>query len=619
MNVEIDVHPEKNHRILVTFPYNPGYVEMIKFIDGAEFTGKEKPHGPSWHVPLLLGVCHDLRDLFGSHLRVGEGLKGWYRTERDHQQEMLERMEAEDAELTRLPDVLPELASALRDYQRSATVFGAHAGNFLIADQPGLGKTLETIAAIYEGGTEGATLIMAPSVSLKSVWEREILKWGSGHIYVMEKEMTKVKRERVVDAFMDDDVEVKWLLMNPEAIRPRRIKRDPPEYNAKGEMVFDELPSYPAIVEYEWDNMVIDECHKGAIRNPKTITAKTFYAMNTNRRIALSGTPMKNRPSDLWGTLHWLEPEQYSSRWAWIKRFCEVTNDGWGSKIGGIMPHREEELQRSLAKIMIRRTKKEVYSELPEKMYIHKWVDMTPTQARLYKQMELEAKVKLQDMEVSATNVLSEFLRLKQFAAARYEASAIDGDPITPTTDSGKLNMMDEILEERDVYEGWEPAGEKVVVFSQFSQLVMTAARHSAEKGARVAVITGGFSGYIRQVKHGRKKEIEQVKATREDIMERFQENGGPNVIFITTSAGGVAITLDRASTAIFLDEMWSPADMEQAEDRVHRASRIHQVIIYIIRSNNTIDEYISNLVSGKADAAKSVLDAWRSGTLRLG
>jgi SNF2 family DNA or RNA helicase len=609
--VKLSIHPDREHRILAQFSYNPAYVTLIKEIEGAEFIGKERPLGPAWHLPLMLGVCTDLKNLFGQNLRVEEDVKKWYKAENERQAEMRGHMDALDGDLSSLPQELPELAGTLHPYQRAAAVFGANAHNFLIADQPGLGKTLETIAAIYEGGTQGSTLIIAPKTSLESVWEKEILMWGSGMVYTYPEKGGKKVRERLVKAYMEDDSPVKWLITTPDSHRPKRVETG--RYTAKGDPEYDEFPSYPLISDHVWDNVVIDECHKGAIRNPKTLTAQALYKLQSHRRIALSGTPMKNRPSDLWGTLHWLEPEIYTSRWGWIMRFCDTSNNGYGIKVGGIREDREEELQQMLSTLMIRRTKREVAPQLPDKTIINKWVGMTPAQAKIYRIMEKEAKVKLGDMDVSATNILSEFLRLKQFAACRYERSAILDDPIVPANDSGKLNMMDEIMSERDVYDGWEDDGEKVVVFSQFAQLVKLAAQRAHDSGASVALITGSFSGWITESGQW----LEAV--SRRDVMTSFQGDGGPNAIFITTSAGGVAITLDRASTVVFLDEMWSPADMEQAEDRCHRISRIHNVSIYYIRTKGTIDEYICNLVAGKAEGAKQVLDAWRSGVLALG
>lgn len=115
-------------------------------------------------------------------------------------------------------------------------------------------------------------------------------------------------------------------------------------------------------------------------------------------------------------------------------------------------------------------------------------------------------------------------------------------------------------------------------------------------KGVDVVTITGAVN----------------KRGERAAIQKAFQAQGGARVIVMTTTAGGVAITLDAADTVIFMDEMWSPADMEQAEDRVHRASRIHQVTIYYLRTVDTIDDYRMETVGSKAELHKEVLDIRR-------
>lgn len=610
-----------SHKIEVHFPYNPTYVNLIREVDNARFQGKDKG-GPYWKIPQSLTACREMRTLFGDKLDVHPNLAEWARDEVRRRKELGALAHSGDATLSNLPGLLPPLAETLHDYQRVAAAFGSRIPGTLIADQPGLGKTLETIAAIYEGNSHiGDHLIIAPKTSLYTVWVREINKWGTGDVFLYAG--SKKQKNEALAAFKKSANPTRWLVTNPEAIRFKTItdesQLDPRTMDYKKE----EVPREPFIHENEWQNIVIDECHKGAIRNPDTVTARSLYALPLapdGKKFALSGTPMKNKPEDLWGVLHWLYPEQYTSKWEWARTYCVLESNGFGTNIGAIRKDREEELQETLSTLMMRRTKAEVYKELPPKQYVDVWCDMVPSQANQYKMMERDAMVRIADHDLPATNVLVELLRLKQFAVAKHEVPSIirDGGEVTiePTAKSGKLESLTELLNEREIFSP-TPDGEQAVVFSQFSTVVDVFAEALAREGAAVSIITGKRSGYLRRGKR-KSDPVQFTPATREEVMDDFQSDGGSNLCFMTTQAGGVAITLDRADSVFFVDEMWSPADMEQAEDRVHRVSRMHNVTVYVLRSRGTIDEHIMNILAGKEKSAKAVLDEWRNGAFSL-
>lgn len=615
MQIRIDLSTRHSSRIQVTwgmlgnteFQYA---VREIKAIGGAKFVGKDKG-GPYWHLPLELGVCRDLRTAFGDSLVVSKRLGDWARSDLARKEKAATLIRENDATLDLLPQVRPELAEYLRDYQRAASAFirDLKVGG-LIADQPGLGKTIETLAGIVESGMlEGSHLIMAPKSSLGSVWGATLEQWGLGEVFVCLG--TSAKKKKILEAFQECDAETKWLVTNPEMVRGKVEELD--EIDARtGNFKKIVVSKYPWMYEVPWSSIIVDECHKGALRDPKRVTAVSLQGLplrDGGRKIALSGTPMKNKGVDLWGILHWLDPVRWSSKWEFAGRYCEIEDNGFGKVIHGIRKDREEELWLELSTLMLRRTKHEVAKDLPPKQYVDVWCELTDTQKRQYEQMKKNAEVRLADGSlISATTVLTELLRLKQFAIARFDdVDDENGKPHGPTEDSGKLVRLRELLAERDIFEDpVDPAeAEKAIVFSQFSQVTMMVANALAQNGASVAVITGKFSGFITQ--HGRQE------ASREEVQEKFQADGGPNVICMTTTAGGVAITLDRADSVFFMDETWSPADMEQAEDRAHRISRIHNVTIYILRSIGTVDEEIKEVVRDKSDMASAVLDHYRS------
>ena len=204
--------------------------------------------------------------------------------------------------------------------------------------------------------------------------------------------------------------------------------------------------------------------------------------------------------------------------------------------------------------------------------------------------MELEGEATLGDNFITTTSVLAEFTRLKQFATALCDV--VDGK-VVPTETSCKLEAM---LDKMDEYGMFDPDNtEQQVVFSQSREVVELAAQMLRDRGLSVDVISGA------QNKRG------QRKAIKEAFMR-----GDTRVLCIVTTAGGVALTLDAASVAHMLDEMWDPGDDEQAEDRLHRASRVHQVIIYNYRTKGTIDQYIMETAFNKASAHSFLLDVRR-------
>lgn len=608
MKVHFEISDRHKSRVEVHFPYNPNAVILIKEIAGARFVGREKG-GPYWTLPLDVQVMREARRLFGKAMVLGPRLVEWGREQVRTENKLSRMASARDASLRRAPDVIPDTIETLRDYQRVGAAFIAQGRSVLLADHPGLGKTRQAIVAIYEAGIDqGSHLVVAPKSGLFTVWQKEIEELATGEVFIAPESGRKA-REKMVQEFIDCPAETKWLVVNPAMVRMKKEK----VYDAQGDPKLDKnfnevvrlTPVFPEIHNIEWNSITLDEIsHRSgaSIKNPTTLTAKAIYSLNLKDnalRIAMSGTPMTNRPIDLWGILHWLDPDRYSSKWDWANRYLTVTDNGFGKKIGGVDPNREEDLWESLTPYVLRRTKPEVAKELPLKNIIDRWVPFgSKKHEKQYREMAAEAQVRIGDENVSATSVLAELTRLKQFADARYEESR-EGKRIRPTTDSGKFDELLEILEERGILD--DEGDSKVVVFSQFSQVVESwaTALRDTEK-VDVATLTGSTT----------------KKGERQRIQDAFQGDGGPRVLFMTTTAGGVSITLDRADTVVIVDETWSPTEQEQAEDRVHRISRIHPVDVYYLRTEGTVEEYIMEQVADKAEIHKRILDVRRG--LRL-
>jgi SNF2 family DNA or RNA helicase len=355
---------------------------------------------------------------------------------------------------------------------------------------------------------------------------------------------------------------------------------------------------FPELFEQTWTSIIVDESHrflsgiKGA--HAKTQIAEGLCRLKVDEdglKVALSGTPIKGKPVNFWGVLHWLDPEQYSSKWTWAQQHLEVQETRFGQSIGGLNPARAEALYRSLDYVMLRRTKSEVAQDLPPKQYMEHWCEPSVAQQRQYDEMRDMGEAMFGEVSVSVTGVLAELTRLRQIATA-YQGA--DG-PIMAK--SCKWEFLIELLEERGLVGGNRfDNGTKYVIASQFGKVIDAMEAEFKKLKVPVLKITGAVTGKNR------------LKA-----QEAFQAVGGPRIMLLNTMAGGVAIDLDNhCDELFFMDETFVPDDQEQVEDRIHRVSRIHQVSIHYLYARGSIDEKIANMNISKDQIQKKVLDGRR-------
>lgn len=606
--------------VLVTFDYNPGRVVAVKGVPSARFVAADKPEGPAWRLNLDLTTMKRLRETFADDLGLGPNLTRWGRKAVAQEKNLTELSQADDAELENLPSRMVKGAKVngrkfkLREYQKADIKFMA-ATNVINANQPGAGKTIETIGALMETDlTWGQHLIFAPLSSLRNVWEDQIKfaykAAGLEEPTVLTGDTPKERKAAIEQAkALAAEGYAFWLVLNPAMARTKRVVTGKGD-NAKAH---EEL-SHPALIEIEWDSITVDEFHLCGLSNPATAGARGINqiaeATQPAKRFALSGTPMGGKPVKLWGALHFLDPAKFRSRWNWAKHWLVINSNGYGSSIEGIMPGREVDFYDHLKPYLVRRTKREALPGLPPKQTINVWCSMTPKQADQYKTFASEAEWRIEDAEesgsLSATNILAEYTRLKQFAGAYCDVSftgrEVNGIPeikVQPTSDSGKIDQLMEKLAEENVLSDDEP--KCALVFSQFKGMVDAVAEAIGAKGVPVATLTGATTG-----------------KDRDELVKAFQKQapGAPRVLVLNTMAGGSAITLSQADSVHLLDETWTPDNQEQAEDRAHRGDDLtmakDEVRMYYYRTRGSIEEYIQKLVADKQLNNKTILDLRR-------
>lgn len=339
-------------------------------------------------------------------------------------------------------------------------------------------------------------------------------------------------------------------------------------------------PNREYLLDIVWDHIIADEAHYAKNRKAERTKALKYIRAKTKR--GLTGTPVINRPDELWSLLNWLKPKEYSSYWKFFNRYVHWTKHYLGFReVHG--PINLEELRDKIKPLYIRRLKSDVLKELPDKYYTDVPVELTKQQRTAYEDMRKDslAWVGSQDDEaLPAPTVLAKLTRLRQFAVTYC---SVDEDGHAHMTEpSAKLDALIEIIEDTD---------EPIVVFDQFKQSIMLASERLDNKDIDHRVITG-------DVPHDQ----------REEAIRDFQMDRDVRVILLTMQTGGAGITLHRASTAVFLSRSWSPAVNEQAEDRLHRIGQKAAVQIITLTAKDTVDSVVEEALERKKSWIKKIL-----------
>jgi SNF2 family DNA or RNA helicase len=610
-------------RIHLKSDYDPVIPVKCKLIAGARWA----PSLRVWTFPLDYGTCVRLREEFQHALVIGPELKAWAKEAKKKQEELLSIASSLRADLGALAEVSPALAKAManRPYQQVGSAWLARAKQGLLGDHPGLGKTLQAMGAVVEAGITGPILVFAPKTACIITWTEELQKWlPDDMVYCVTAINGRDKRNEALhkvklyyDAWAESAEQMEspeprmWILCNIEMARCEALYEDPEdEYKVTGL-----LAKHEPLFDIVWSTIIVDESHKALITKYSQAKKQTqqragmslLPARENALKIAMSGTPMRGKKYNIWGTLNWLRPELYPSFWKWSERYFEIFKDGYGWIIGDLREDMTKAFYRDLDGIMLRRTKDEVLADLPPKMYAgvrlegqHSasapghWIPMGPEQTRNYLQLEKEAEIDLDGQTLMANGSLAIRTRLKQFASATWK---FDGaGELMPCRPSNKLDWLEEFLRDRGIL-GEEPYGNaKVLVASQSTRLLNFFSRELEALGVPNHLLTG-----------------ETKPERRKQMVRQFQDTDeGPRVFLFNTTAGGVSLTLDAADDVVILDELDVPDDQEQVEDRAHRASSMHQVMIHYVRSEGTIETDIAIAVGDKEFDQKEMLDLRR-------
>ena len=439
----------------------------------------------------------------------------------------------------------------LYPYQREGALFAAQNGRALIADDMGLGKTIQAIAAAEilakVAGIE-RVLIVSPT-SLKHQWKQEIEKFTGREALVVEGLIAQRRQAYKADGF--------YKLVNYDVIH-----RD-----------LDDIAAWQP------DLVILDEAQR--IKNWKTRTAQSVKQLHSPLAIVLTGTPLENRLEELHSIVEFVDRFRLGPMFRFLDRHQEV------DETGRVVGYRNlSKVSETLKPILVRRTKKEVLDELPERMDKQFFVPMTPQQIE-YHEGNRETVARLvakwrRNKYLSEADQLRMQIALQNMRMSCNSTYLLDHETDFGTKADELVELLGETLEEPD---------NKVVVFSQWTRMHELVARRLEQQRWDHVLFHGGVPG-----KH------------RKELVRQFRED--PNCrLFLATDAGGVGLNLQHASTVVILDQPWNPAVLEQRIGRVHRLGQRRPVRVVHFISEGTIEEGMLNLLKFKKSVFSGVLD----------
>lgn len=437
------------------------------------------------------------------------------------------------------------LKAELRDYQREGFLWMARlaewGGGACLADDMGLGKTLQTLALLLHRAKAGPALVVAPT-SVCFNWAAEAARFTPS---LRVKSYREADRERLLQTLKAGDV-----LLISYGLLVRDAER-------LGSIAFATL--------------VVDEAQ--AAKNPDTARAKALRGLQAEARIALTGTPVENRLSELWSLFRIVFPGLLGSRDSFRKRFAEPIERERDAAARAA-------LSRVLRPFLLRRTKAEVARELPPRIETVVPVVLSAEERRLYERLRLSALKRIGDQaeEGQRFELLAALTRLRQLACHPRLA-----DPES-TVPSSKLERLLERVDEL------RAEGGRALIFSQFVRFLELAREALEARGISLQYLDG-----------------QTPPADRQASVEAFQRGEG-DVFLISLKAGGTGLNLTAADHVIHLDPWWNPAVEDQATDRAHRIGQTRPVTVSRLVSQGTIEEAILSLHTEKRELASSLL-----------
>lgn len=502
--------------------------------------------GGKWSYPPDEVAVQVLQHEFGDRLELTPTVQKWFDGVIAWRHRMLE---LQTTELDALPLAYSD---HMKFYQRTMANYGTEAKRYINGDDRGLGKTLDAIA-VAELAKAKKVLIVCPGY-LKLGWMREIKKWPGDSSYVTRGE--RDKRTQTIKEYFNSPT--RFMIVNYEMIRPNKA-----------------VGGYPELLLFPWDMIIFDEAHRLKGRQSqwtegaKQITKKPSIQL-------LSGNPL-DRPDDIWQLLNLIDPLKFSSYWAFVEYYCVMVDTFFGKEIAGVNQARMAQLQYTIQPYLLRRLKKQVAPELPEKIFHPIYVELEGKQKSFYKRLEKQMVIELAngDLEL-VTAVAAKQLRLQQAIANPAILGGVDDSIVERTC----LDLLEDLLEGSD----------KCIVGTWF-----VPAADSLEAKISAKYKTFRIKASLKDVK-------------RDEVVEAFKVCKEKCVLVGTIGTLGEGLNIDECDDIIRCDKSWTPKDNEQFEDRIHRLTSTRKKNYYDIIVTNTTSEDKETVLQERVETRDEVL-----------
>ena len=431
---------------------------------------------------------------------------------------------------------IPGLKVKLYPFQARAVSFiEEHKGRALIADEMGLGKTVETLAWLQLRKDIRPVIIVVPA-SVKLNWKKEAINWMTNpHVEILSGESPWKPTGKII--IINYDILHSWV---------KTLKRLQPKV------------------------LITDECHYFKSNRAKRTKAIKWLAKGIDHIIGLSGTPIENRPIEIFNIVKIIDPKLFPNWFLFGRRYGDGRNTGFGWKMDGAS--NTEELHSKLVKsIMLRRLKKDVLKELPKKQY-----SFIP--------MELNNRKKYEFAENDFIEFVKQYKGITAAKRVEKAKALVLIETLKQLAVTGKLPQAIHWIED------FLETGEKLVVFTTHKSTI----KSLMELFGNIAVKLDGSMNSDR---------------LRQDVVDRFQNDPKIRLFIGNMKAAGKAITLTAASNVVILELPWTPGALRQCEDRCHRIGQKKCVNIHYLLAVDSIEEHIAKILDDKSKVLDAVLD----------
>ncbi len=458
----------------------------------------------------------------------------------------------------------------LRSYQEEGLGWMDFLNEFefggILADEMGLGKTVQALALLQylkeskdnNKRLKKPALVVAPTSVIRN-WENEAQRFTPNLNVLL---LHGLGRKELFPKIKDSDL----CITSYALLRLDRME----------------------LQREEFSYLIMDEAQN--IKNPQAATTKAAKALKARNRLALTGTPTENRPLELWSIMDFLMPG-YLGTYDFFRTQIErpILEGGPGVSITKI-------LNIKTKPFILRRTKDQVEKDLPPKIESTLYVDMAPSQAKLYSEILAEVRprvfdaIKKKGVGGASVSILAALLRLRQVCNHPNSIDALKG---VPDFESGKFNALKELVTE--AIDG----GKKILLFGQFREMLSIIRRWLEEEKVNHLYLDG-------------------TTRDRQSLIDQFNNDPTVRLFLISLKAGGTGLNLTAADTVVIYDPWWNPAVESQAVDRAHRIGQSKTVNVYRLVTENSIEQKIMALKARKAKIVDALINENGLSTLKL-